>query len=641
MSASGEYKRPGRKGQYSCDFCRSRKLRCDRPLPCTSYYRPDAPDSGINSFQQQQVVKNPLLPQPQLPGLEQRGLLAEIQALRKLTQDLEERIVQSTTVQQQCVHGGDSVSLEPTASSASGGKTKLALRYWAIKVEHIQAIPQAPAYIVQLGKPLSCVWLPHHAEARLLLDHYITRLSYIQHVVHHPSLQAIVDDVYQRIADKQPVKPGSIILLLSIIASATHVWTPCDDGDMSSSLFSSSAQANVQTPLWIKATYNMLDATRSSAALALETIQGIIILSFIVCNLEGVSLQYRSLISTGLLLGRELGFHRIDQESNAATANTLQAEMGRRVWWYLVSTDWLMAARYGGPGEGVYQAHLLHMMVEKPHNINDIDLTASGLQLDLPLSQPTDMSYFLQRIRLAEISRNIVDHNLMALTSPSRPSYYAHVTSMDFELDQMIHNMPTFFQLESYELSSDSNKTSGIFIQAYLLNSLVHTQRCKLHLAYLTSRPNGNPAYVSSREACLKSARRIIRAEAQLLRSQHSFVQVRLRLAAILHSIFVAGIVLLMDACVSRPNMLEDEILEGDLAEALRIIQDASNYSLAAAKLHGSLMEILAKHRDRQQQRGHQAKGWDKGDDEDDNRKDDGKDDRKDEEEGNKKDEEP
>lgn len=295
--------------------------------------------------------------------------MAEIQALRKLTQDLEERIVQSTTVQQQCVHDGDSVSLEPTASSASGEKSSslsdirqvgevvahlqrvsmsqssqepVYVYDLIVKVEHIQAIPQAPAYIVQLGKPISCVWLPPHAEARLLLDHYITRLSYIQHVVHHPSLQAIVDDVYQSIADKQPVKPGSIILLLSIIASATHVWTPCDDGDIGGSLFSSSAQANVQTPLWIKATYNMLNATRSSAALALETIQGIIILSFIVCNLEGVSLQYRSLVSTGLLLGRELGFHRIDQESNAATANTLQAEMGRRVWWYLVSTDWFV-----------------------------------------------------------------------------------------------------------------------------------------------------------------------------------------------------------------------------------------------------------------------------------------------------------
>jgi hypothetical protein len=41
-----------------------------------------------------------------------------------------------------------------------------------------------------------------------------------------------------------------------------------------------------------------------------------------------------------LLLGREQGLHQIDHESNAAAANTLKAEMGRRLWWYLIATDW-------------------------------------------------------------------------------------------------------------------------------------------------------------------------------------------------------------------------------------------------------------------------------------------------------------
>lgn len=45
------------------------------------------------------------------------------------------------------------------------------------------------------------------------------------------------------------------------------------------------------------------------------------------------------------------------------------------------------------------------------------------------------MSYFLQRIRLAEISRSIVDHYLMVTASTRHLSYYAHIMSMDFELD--------------------------------------------------------------------------------------------------------------------------------------------------------------------------------------------------------------
>jgi hypothetical protein len=92
--------------------------------------------------------------------------------------------------------------------------------------------------------------------------------------------------------------------------------------------------------MWIKATIDVLNGGQNGPALALETIQGIIILSFVLCNMGGVSLPYRSLISTGLLLSRELGLHRIDHESNAATANIIRAEVGCRVWWYLIATDW-------------------------------------------------------------------------------------------------------------------------------------------------------------------------------------------------------------------------------------------------------------------------------------------------------------
>jgi hypothetical protein len=261
----------------------------------------------------------------------------------------------------------------------------------------------------------------------------------------------------------------------------------------------------------------------------------------------------------------------------------------------------LLAARYGGPGEGVYQAHPHHMVVNKPRNINDAHLVHDSLPVDLPLSQPTEMSYFLQRIRLAEISRSIVDHGLLASSGPSKSTYYAHVMAMDFELDQLISTVPPFFTLDIYERDPEVNKSSSVFIQAYLLNSLVHTQRCKLHLAHLTSAPNNNPASASSWETCLASARHIVRAETLLLRSQHPFVQIRLRLAAILYSVFVATIVLLMDLCVNRRGSLDKETLHGDVAQALRIVEDAKAFSLAAASLHESLMSILTKYRNQQQ----------------------------------------
>jgi hypothetical protein len=257
-----------------------------------------------------------------------------------------------------------------------------------------------------------------------------------------------------------------------------------------------------------------------------------------------------------------------------------------------------MAARFGGPGEGVYQAHPSHMTVKKPCNVNDVDIVGDDPVIGQPLHQATDMSYFLQRIHLAEISRSIVDHNLIEIpSSATQPSYYAQIMAMDYELDQLIQNVPSFFQLDTYLSNPRCERKSRLFLQAYMLNSMVHLQRCKLHLACLTSGPSDNPAYAASRNACLKSARQIIRGESQLLRSQHSFVQIRLRFAAILYGIFMASIVLLMDACLHRPALLESEISEGDLADAFRMIRDVRGHSLAAATLYESLMQIVARYR--------------------------------------------
>jgi hypothetical protein len=256
-----------------------------------------------------------------------------------------------------------------------------------------------------------------------------------------------------------------------------------------------------------------------------------------------------------------------------------------------------MAARYGGPSEGVYQTHPLHMIVNKPRNLDDIRLAEDDPNFEMPTSQPTSMSYFLQRLRLAEISRSIVDHNLVSTTGLGRPNYYTHIMAMDFELNQFISQTPRYFQLDSYEPFSTSSRASNFYIQAYMLNSHVHTQRCKLHLAYLTSGPNDNPAHAASRHTCLQSARHIIRAERQLLGSGHSFVRIRLRLAAILYSVFMASIVLLMDACVNRPISVQDEGLDDDAAEALKILEDIRSHSLAAAKLLESLLQVVSRYR--------------------------------------------
>ncbi len=87
----------------------------------------------------------------------------------------------------------------------------------------------------------------------------------------------------------------------------------------------------------------MLDIAHRTTRVSIEGIQGIIIASFVLANFEGFSRRARSLCSMAILLARELGLHCLDHPSNANSANSAQAEMGRRVWWYLAASDWFVA----------------------------------------------------------------------------------------------------------------------------------------------------------------------------------------------------------------------------------------------------------------------------------------------------------
>jgi hypothetical protein len=292
-------------------------------------------------------------------------LLAELQSLRELAHRLENRIIERTANIPQ-----NGTSAGSTPSTLNAGANRLASPNAAVEqasdmiahldrvsmsqvspypihspelvfnVACIRTIPQSPPYVAQLGKTSPCILFPLEKEAKLLLTTYTRDLSYIQQIVHPRSLVYTIEDAYQQIEGKRPIQPGCLILLLSIIASVTHVWVVDEQEDGRQKLFISSAQANMQAPLWVKSTYAVLHATHDNVAPSLETIQGIIILAFLIANIEGVSTRFRSLISMGLTLARELNLHRIDAESSACLTGDLRVEMSRRAWWYLVSTDW-------------------------------------------------------------------------------------------------------------------------------------------------------------------------------------------------------------------------------------------------------------------------------------------------------------
>lgn len=257
-----------------------------------------------------------------------------------------------------------------------------------------------------------------------------------------------------------------------------------------------------------------------------------------------------------------------------------------------------MFARFTGPQEGVYVINPRQMVVKKPENINDEDLTDGTAPKGKPPSELTTMSYFLQRLRLAEITRQFTDRTQL-YASELDAKCYRYVLDTDAELKLFIKEMPSFFSLEegpSEDLAHICHQhSSDIIIQRYLLNTVTQSHRCKLHLPYLV-RSSTEPALEYSRQACLKAAKRLLYAERQLSKEQIPFASIRFKFTGIVYAMFVASIALGLDFCLSRGTGREQTTSE-EVREAARVLEDAKSQSILAARLPDLLKQIFRQHK--------------------------------------------
>lgn len=446
---------------------------------------------------------------------------------------------------------------------------------------------------------VKCIWLPQRDEMRVILQKYIVDISLFYHIVHVPSLQSLVEDIYAGLEANVRVDVGGVLLLLSICASTTYAWSPPDDIRC---LFANSAEANGQSTFWIKQALDVIGHSQKTAHASLECIQGLIILFFVFCNHESVSFRARNVFMYAISMATELLLHRID-DPTASSMPTLvrmseaKKEIGRRVWWFMVATDWTLA-QFSCPQEGVYLIHKHQMAVNKPRNTNDEDVIEGVDIIDRPETEATCMSYFVQRIRLAEVCRALLDRTPLG-TQASESIAYQDILDVDAKLNKFIQNAPSFFSVNYPGLdelpATDIRRSLFITAQRYMLNLLVHRQLCKIHLPYL-AQGTIDPAYAYSRDACLRSARIVFELDHQLQNENLPFFRSRLRLSMVLRSVFLASIALVLNACLTGDA---EDTTEGEdeVAGAWKILHEVQDQFPPAAKLLELSIKILRKYK--------------------------------------------
>ncbi|KAJ9325575.1 transcriptional regulator family: Fungal Specific TF [Paecilomyces variotii] len=610
--------RSSRSRPVSCQSCRSRKLRCSRQFPCANCTSrgiscqiegpstlsvssiDEAADPPSEPFQENVLARlrrlesivigqggHPRTPPPQTGS---RPGPPRPRGKGDLTASLTGRssVVDVDWLESQISHPGSAVGL--------------CVAEYEFKTCAIREAISSPS--TRNTSPLEknstrYIWLPLYEESKQIVEKYLTEITYHHHVVHIPSVRALVDDLYRDLSMKKPIKLGQMSLLLAMLASTAFFWT---ERDMDKSVFSSLAEADVQSKTWMNITLEILEYSRFTNSESLEDIQALIIISFLVCNIVGITSQARYLFGTATSMAWQLSLHRIDHPNNAELdlppSDSVRAEISRRVWWYLVSTDWQIS-QVAGLQKGTYMINPRQMATAKPANANDEDLFDGMTDVSRPLDQPTSMSYCLHRIRLGEICREISDSIPFLEIGPGDPDY-RQIKKIDKRICECAQAMPPFFSLDykPYQLpDTDPRKSPGIVIQRYIANTLLYTQRVRFHLPYL-SRASSEPMYRYSRDACLEAARMVIRTEEQLSSEKFPFVLVRLKFSAVIHCVCMAIIVLLMDLCLNKSLWTEDDReRRSEIFNAFGILEEAKDQSPFAGRLLESFYSILRRNK--------------------------------------------
>ncbi|KAF1733214.1 hypothetical protein CRV24_007113 [Beauveria bassiana] len=379
-----------------------------------------------------------------------------------------------------------------------------------------------------------------------LSQYFLDNVQYLHPVFQPHSLQRVIDAVYMHPDTPIQSNVADLALLLSITASASHLWRPQRSKCL---IFLSAKEAAAMSLNWTNAALDILEYLKRTTAASVKVLQATIVISYVIYNSQGFSPMFRSLHSNIIMIARDLSLHRTDSARRSGQTdqppNQDESEVKRRLWWHIAATDWLLAFT-PGPQEGTYSIQLSKMHVNQPNYLESCDDDAGNLS--------PSTSYFIQRVRLAEICRAVVD-SLFPLEMIENANY-EQVVFLDGKFEDLITSLPAFFRLDQ---------------GSELLNTCLDSSRAVLQICY------------------------------KLEEKKDDLELIPARLATVVHHVFMAAVVLVMDLCSNKVEGLEEQ-RQAEVTRACRMLDSLKQDSAMAAKLAHPLMEILQNHKQRLQQ---------------------------------------
>ncbi|KAH7494860.1 hypothetical protein FOMA001_g68 [Fusarium oxysporum f. sp. matthiolae] len=586
----------------ACLSCRQRKLKCDRQQPCANCVARSV-DCAEQDLPPNRAVKRPLPQEANCSALS--SILSRLDQIETYLSPTKrsKHVSISTPIGKQLNairFNVPSVSQpqEPASNNVAESMTledQMQATKYSVNdsflyraLTHELSISISADYKSQKTIEPRHIQLPPKWETMRLFQVYFQYLGHVQNIIYEPHARILVDEAYDQIVNiSATTAPRGLALMLSVIALAT-ILEPVDCN--LTSAIPILKERLVLFAAYIRMAMDCLEQHRRRADHTLENVQALILLSFGIHHTETFSPRYRVLLAEAIAVSHSLGLHVVDRVPvrrghSKVDGDPVTQEIKRRVWWYLVATDWASSKAEGTSGATyLIQANLINTKL--PRHINDDDL--SNLEYkERPISEPTTMSYNLQRVKVAEVVRCISD---LMPHDPSEASCEL-ILSLDAKLDSLLSELPAFFKLELSESESTKEVDQSyphIPMQRLLINLLINIFRCGLHFPYLPGRVN-KALHAFSRQVSLNAARVVLSSQRGMSMTDMSHSADFMKIQGTIFHMFIGALVLTTDICCNQDGQMQ----LSELMDVLKKLDDVKDHSKMAAKLLDILMQLL------------------------------------------------
>lgn len=488
-----------RQPQISCNFCRSKKLKCDRAQPCFNCRSRGIPCDGQPQSQAQSQSQPAAIADASSSSLHDTpDILARLRRL-------EDAVFAQTP---------SSYDETPTSSSARPTSTH---RHRPVELDYDKsddslALHDCVTFSFRIATPgeyspsnhpeTRRIDFPSRDHAASLFHDYLDASDFhVAAMLHPPSFHHILSTTYTQLRQGQSVDIGSAALILAICAATAFYW----DQDLPFLFnFQSEDHAAAQSHAWRATACDLLDQSQRCASNGLETIQARLVLADLLYNMEGTTARFRYLHSCARAAAYELKLHLIDLPGLDSTDGLILREMKRRIWWYLVGTDWLCGTM-GGVMDRVYTINPNQMRVNLPRYMPESDKFANGLW-----SEPAVLHMTL-RIRIAEVCREIADA-LPFGSGDLTTLPYSTIAALDRKFEGILADLPALH----LSVSPTDDLFKRLAAQRETGSLAVHARRARF-LRPLLQVKDLTPRFHFFRRTCFKSVEAVMEIASRLL----------------------------------------------------------------------------------------------------------------------------